>query len=171
MTATSLEPRASLNRGWRRVLFLGLLFAVLTFIGFAMRWERSWYVTINWTQSLSHWAFIVDKNAEPVIGDYVDFYPPENPYYQNINFVKLIVAGPGDEVVCRGRAFLVDGAVVAIAKTHSQAGDPLVQGPCGTVPAGHYFVIAPHKDSFDSRYKEIGHVAQTRVRGVARPIL
>lgn len=171
MTATTLEQRQSLNRGWRRVLLLGVLIAALTVIGFAMKWERSWYVTINWTESLTHWAFIVDRNAEPKVGDYVDFSPPENRYYRNINFVKLIVAGPGDEVVCRGRSFLVDGEVVAIAKTHSQTGDQLGQGPCGTVPPGHFFVIAPHKDSFDSRYKEIGHVARTRVRGVARPIL
>ena len=109
--------------------------------------------------------------AEPVVGDYVEFVPPENRYYKNINFVKQIIAGPGDVEVCDGRRFFLDGELIATAKTHSQGGYPLTLGPCGEIPEGQYFVVTPHKDSFDSRYGEIGYVARTHILGVARPIL
>ena len=165
------DQRALLNSRWLRIACLTGLLAVVLVISVALRWERSWYVTINWTESLTHWAFVVDKNEEPAVGDFVDFQPPANPYYANINFVKMIVAGPGDTVECDGRSFMVDGVIIAIAKTHSQAGDPLSLGPCGIVPDDHFFVVATHKDSFDSRYGDIGHVARSRINGVARPIL
>lgn len=171
MAGVTVERRTRLNRGWLRIAGLSAVIVVASMIAAALRWERSWYVTINWTTSLTHWAFVVDKTAQPQVGDFVDFLPPENPYYQNINFVKQIVAGPGDLIECDGRHFLIDGSVIAIAKTHSQSGDPLSLGPCGIVPANHYFVVATHKDSFDSRYGDIGHVARSRIRGVARPIL
>lgn len=171
MPSITQDQRTTLNRRWLRIVGLGTLIATILIVAAALRWERSWYVTINWTESLTHWAFIVDKTAEPEVGDFVDFRPPENPYYADINFVKKIVAGPGDYVECKERSFIVDGVVIAIAKTHSQGGEPLSLGPCGTVPAGHFFVIATHKDSFDSRYGDIGHVARSRINGVARPIL
>lgn len=163
--------RENLNRRWWRIAMLAALLVATAVTYIALKWERSWYLSINWTESLSHWAFIVDRNADPVIGDFIDFTPPPNAYYQNINFVKQIVAGPGDVVACQGRAFLIRDEIVAIAKTHSQGGDPLSLGPCGEVPEDHFFVLTPHKDSFDSRYGEIGYVARTSIRGVARPIL
>ena len=163
--------RERLNRGWWRIAaFAGVI--GLAALGKAVgSWERSWYVTFNWTDSLPHWAYVIDRGAEPVVGDYIDFWPPENPYYEGISFVKQVIAGPGDQVDCVGRRFLKDGTVIAIAKEVSQAGDPLSLGPCGRVPDGHFFVTTPHKDSFDSRYGEIGYVPLARVRGVARPVL
>ncbi|MEM9838013.1 MAG: S26 family signal peptidase [Pseudomonadota bacterium] len=159
------------RRTWRRLGVAALVLGAIGTAKAALAYERSWYVTINWTGSLPHWAFLVDRRAEPQVGDFIDFIPPENPYYQNVAFVKRIAAGPGDFVSCQGRAFSIGGEVVAIAKEVSQEGDLLALGPCGVVPDGHYFVLTPHKDSFDSRYQEIGYVARDRVRGVARPIL
>lgn len=163
--------RTRLNRGWRRIGLACALFGLIAAGNAATLWQRSWYVSFNWTESLPFWVFYVDEKAEPLLGDYIDFWPPDNPYYEEISFVKQIAAGPGDEVSCEGRTFLAHGAIIAEAKTHSQGGDPLVQGPCGVVPEDHYFVVTPHKDSFDSRYEVIGYVPRDRVRGVARPLL
>lgn len=163
--------RERIDRGWKRVAVCAAVLVAAMGAKAALDWERSWYITFNWTESLPFWAFRVDKGAAPVVGDYIDFWPPENPYYQDISFVKQVVAGPGDDVVCVGRAFFVDGVQVALAKRESQDGDPLEQGPCGVVPPGHYFVVTPHKDSFDSRYEVIGHVPRSAVRGVAKPLL
>ena len=163
--------RHELNRGWARIAVCAACIAAGVALKTGLEWERSWYVSFNWTESLPFWAFWVDETADPQVGDYVDFWPPENPYYREISFVKQIVAGPGDRVTCEGRAFFVDGVQVALAKTHSQGGDPLTMGRCGVVPAGHYFVVTPHKDSFDSRYEDIGYVPKSHVRGVARPLL
>ncbi|MEM9093947.1 MAG: S26 family signal peptidase [Pseudomonadota bacterium] len=163
--------RARLNRGWRRVGFCAAVLTAAVAAKTAMHYERSWYISFNWTESLPFWVFYVDETETPQVGDYIDFWPPDNPYYADISFVKRVAAGPGDKVACRGRAFFVDNEQVAIAKIKSQGGDPLVPGPCGVVPAGHFFVVAPHKDSFDSRYEVIGHVPRERVRGVAVPLL
>ena len=103
MVSITSDQRRHLNRCWLRIAVLAAMIFVLSLIGVALRWERSWYVTVNWTESLTHWAFVVDRTADPNVGDYVDFRPPDNPYYQNINFVKQVVAGPGDVVECDGR--------------------------------------------------------------------
>lgn len=163
--------RTRLNRGWRRIALACALLCLVAAGNAATQWQRSWYVSFNWTESLPFWVFYVDETKEPALGDYIDFWPPDNPYYADISFVKRIAAGPGDEVACEGRTFLAHGEIVAKAKTHSQGGDRLAQGPCGVVPDGHYFVVTPHKDSFDSRYEVIGYVPRDRVRGVARPLL
>jgi len=170
MSAQAIS-RARLNRGWRRVGLTAGLVGLLVIAKAALAWERGWYVTVNWTESLPHWAYVIDTHAEPQIGDFIDFWPPENDYYSGISFVKQVVAGPGDTVTCEGRTFFMGGQEIAQAKTHSQGGDALSLGPCGRVPEDHYFVVTPHKDSFDSRYGEIGHVPRDRVRGVARPLL
>lgn len=171
MTARALSRRQSLNRNWGRLAAFSGLIALAMAVKAGASWERSWYLTFNWTDSLPHWAYVIDETAKPTVGDYVDFWPPENDYYEGISFVKQVVAGPGDTVTCDGRRFLLDGVTIAIAKEVSQVGDPLSLGPCGVVPPGHYFVTTPHKDSFDSRYGEIGYVPLARVRGVARPVL
>lgn len=171
MTAQVLTRRQSLNRTWGRLAGFAVLTGLAALGKAALNWERSWYVTFNWTDSLPHWAYVVDEGADPIVGDYVDFWPPENKYYEGISFVKQIKAGPGDLIICEGRRFVLDGVTIAIAKEVSQGGDPLSLGPCGVVPPGHYFVTTPHKDSFDSRYREIGYVPRQNVRGVARPVL
>lgn len=163
--------RAKLNRGWFRLGVLAGLLGVAALFKAGIDYKRSWYVSFNWTESLPNWAFLVDKKAMPETGDFIDFWPPENPYYEGVSFVKQIVAGPGDVVSCEGREFYVAGELVATAKETSTGGDPLSLGPCGDVPDGHYFVVAPHKDSFDSRYGEIGYVPFRAIRGVASPIL
>ena len=170
MSGASLT-RARLNRGWRRLAIAAGLFALAVMAKTALSWDRGWYLSFNWTESLPHWAYLIDRKGEPQVGDYVDFWPPENDYYEGISFVKHVVAGPGDRVRCEGRTFYIGGRKIAVAKPVSQAGDPLTLGPCGVVPDGHWFVVTPHEDGFDSRYEEIGYVPHTAVRGVAHPVL
>lgn len=170
-TAPKRLTRQNLNRDWMRLGILAALIAGAMTVKALADYERGFYISFNWTQSLPFFAFIVDEDAEPKIGDYIDFWPPENNYYEGISFVKQIVAGPGDELFCNGRSFFIDGVLIATAKEVSSAGDPLTMGPCGQVPEGHFFVVVPHKDSFDSRYGEIGYVPSSAIRGVASPVL
>ena len=167
---SALPSRMKTKQRWLQLGLLALLLLLLAVVRATLAWDRGWYVSINWTESLPFWAFVVDKRAEPKVGDYIDFWPPNNPYYDDIAFVKQVVAGPGDLVTCEGRRFFLEGREIALAKEVSQAGDILHLGPCGVVPDGHYFVLTPHKDSFDSRYQEIGYVPRDRIRGVARPL-
>lgn len=162
---------ASRGYSWRRA---ALVFAFLAgLLGWrALAEVKDRYVfTINHTQSLPHWAFVVDRKAEPKRGDFVYFLPPENPYYDQIGFVKIVAGVSGDQVHRDGRAFFVNGQSVGHAKETSQAGDPLQPGPEGVIPPQHYYVFTPHRDSYDSRYDDIGWIGRDRLVGVAKPIL
>ena len=163
--------RLSLRRTWLRLAAAAGIIGLAGFASWAGGHQHPYYLSINWTASLPNWAFLVECGREPRRGDLIEFIPPENAFYKDVAFVKRVVAVSGDKVACQGRHFLIDGSVVATAKETSQSGVPLERGPCGVVPDGHVFVLTPHPDGFDSRYKEIGYVALNRVRGVAHPIL
>ena len=67
----------------------------------------------------------------------------------------------------------VGGVRLGRAKTHALDGRPLTAIAAGTIPPGHYFLHADHRDSHDSRYAEIGLVPRARIlgRAVALPDL
>ena len=128
---------------------------------------------VNETTSLPNWAFIVDhENRQPGRGDTVEFLAPPNRYYPNdAPFIKHVYGVPGDVVSRRGREYFVNGRDVGYAKERSQAGFLTTLGPVGVIPPDHYFVGTPMKDSFDSRYGEIGWIPRARIVGVAASIL
>ncbi|ADU15402.1 signal peptidase I [Asticcacaulis excentricus] len=128
---------------------------------------------LNETDSLPNWAFWVNKNQiAPQRGDYFAFVAPPNPYYPaGFRFAKQVVGVPGDVVEVRGREFWIDGRLVGIAKTHDQAGNPVAMSSPGVIPADKYFVVTPHKDSFDSRYALIGLIDRKTLVGKAYPVL
>jgi len=128
---------------------------------------------VNETASLPNWAFIVDHaNREPRRGQLVQFVAPDNPYYPHAApFVKRVWGLAGDRVERRGREYYVAGRDVGEAKPFSQTGRATTLGPVGVIPPGHFYVGAPSRDSFDSRYAEIGWIGADRIVGVAEPIL
>ncbi len=153
---------------WTLVVVVITSFLILVQFARLIPWP--WYISINETKSLPYKVFIVIRNHEPTLGDYIDFWPPENEFYSGISFIKQVVAETNDFVECNDRERLIDNKIVAIAKEESINGRKLHLGPCGLVPKGHLFVLAPHRDSFDSRYREIGYVPFEAVRGVAYPL-
>lgn len=154
----------------RAALLLGLISAIAGFRTLAALHNR-YILTINQTESLDHWAFIVDRKAPVARGDFVYFAPPANPYYRDIGFVKIVAGVPGDVVRREGRVFFVNDRRIGAAKPRSRKGEPLEPGPTGVIPPDRYFVFTPHKDSYDSRYQDIGWIGRDRIVGVARPLL
>ena len=153
---------------WFRVVVVIATFVAIMHVAKFVPWP--WYVAINETNSLPYKVFIVVRNQHPKAGDYVDFWPPENEFYSGISFIKQVAAEPNEYVECIDRMRLIGNEVVAIAKENSSDGRYLHLGPCGWVPQEHLYVLAPHRDSFDSRYREIGYVPFASVRGVAYPL-
>lgn len=153
---------------WFRVVVATASFLILMQFAKFVPWP--WYVAINETNSLPYKVFIVVRNQHPEAGDYIDFWPPENEFYSGISFIKQVAAEPNEYVECIDRMRLIGNEVVAIAKETSTDGRSLHLGPCGLVPKEHLYVLAPHRDSFDSRYREIGYVPFSAVRGVAYPL-
>lgn len=157
-----------LRHNWFRCLLASGITVTFLLIVWSVPWP--FYFSINASQSLSYKAFIVIRSNKPKIGDYVDFWPPENAYYSDISFIKRVVAKPDDTIKCVNRHIYINQDFVATAKAKSRNGALLKLGPCGRVPHNHFYVLAPHIDSFDSRYQEIGYVPFEAVRGVAYPL-
>ncbi|UDF05765.1 S26 family signal peptidase [Asticcacaulis sp. AND118] len=77
----------------------------------------------------------------------------------------------GDEVVVRGRDFYINGRFVGQAKTHDQKGAAVQMSTSGLIPPDKYFVVTPHRDSFDSRYALVGLIDRKALIGKAYPVL
>jgi conjugal transfer pilin signal peptidase TrbI len=123
---------------------------------------------LNASPSLPHRFFLIHKGELPQRGDYVAFrWPGGGPYPAGVTFVKVIAGMAGDTVTRADRDFFVNGTHVGQAKTVSRQGLPLEPGPTGLLPAGRYYVRAPHPDSLDSRYELTGWVSETQIIGRA----
>jgi conjugal transfer pilin signal peptidase TrbI len=136
---------------------------------FAAAWfHANCAIALNASPSLPHRVFLIHKGAPPQRDAYVAFrWHGGGPYATGTTFVKVIAGMPGDVVTMQDRAFHVNGTPVGIAKTLSQQGEPLDPGPVGILPAGRYYVRAPHPDSLDSRYRLTGWIAETQIIGRA----
>ena len=111
---------------------------------------------------------------EPRRGDIVVFKYPQD---EKRDFIKRVVAGPGEQVVIRGHEVLVDGRplvepyVKPPDAPQAHTGQP---ASCGfaygceptTVPPDAYFVMGDNRDnSQDSRYW--GFVKRDKIKGKA----
>lgn len=87
-----------------------------------------------------------------------------------VPLIKPLAALPGQRICRLGLAVLIDGVVVAQARTHDRRGRSLpVWRGCETIAPGAVFLMNPaHKDSFDGRY--FGPLPATAIVGRARPL-
>lgn len=139
-------------------------------LGYALTHAMGRYYTvdINLTESLPYHLLYIDKTALPGRGDLLAFRVGQNRQYPAGTLFGKVVGGvAGDHVMRIDRQFFINGEPLAYAKPRSKLGRPLAAGPTGIIPAGHYFVYTNHKDSYDSRYADIGWVAPSQVVGRA----
>ncbi len=162
--------RARLKRAGL-VLWALVATALVSRLGTAIG-ER-YQLSLNETDSLPNWAFVIDKSQKsPTRGDYYAFVAPANPYYPaGFRFTKHVVGVPGDVVTVNGRSFFINGHYVGDAKTADKEGRPAVPSSPGIIPAGHFFMVTPSRDSLDSRYSLIGLIATNRLVGRAYPVM
>ena len=130
-----------------------------------------WYIT-NIDQSLPGIFYEIDRGELPKRNEVAGISVPKNPYYPDgAPFLKIIRGVPGDVVTCDGRKFFINGVFSGEAKEQTKRGNPLTLGPTGVIPPDNYFVWTPHKDSYDSRYGEVGWVTTQHILGTARRVL
>ena len=121
----------------------------------------------NVSESLDGNLFLIDKwNKEIKKGKKISFAAEGNGYYQG-EFLKIIKGVEGDKVVHDDSAVYINNEYVGIIKERGRNGDLLQAGPTGIIPKGECFVAGKHKDSFDSRYKNIGYVKKNNIIGTA----
>lgn len=156
-----------------RIITLALILAAVVFARVAADAAGRWRFSVNLTDSLPHWAFLIDRaDRSPDVGQLVAFSPPPSRWFTaGAVFAKIVAGGPGDLVERRGNAFYVGGRLAGVAKARARDGSATRLGPEGIIPAGHYFVVTSHPDSLDSRYADIGWIPASRILGVARPVL
>ena len=163
---------AGLGRG-RRLLLLTAMLCVVLIIRGAVDAAARWRFSINMTESLPHWAFLIDRaDRLPARGEFVAFAPPPNRWFApDAVFAKQVAGVPGDRVERRRQDYYVAGRFVGRAKARARDGSVAIPGPVGVIPPGRYFVVTAHPDSLDSRYAAVGWIEAARIIGVARPIL
>jgi conjugal transfer pilin signal peptidase TrbI len=137
-------------------------------IAAAVLFQQHFMFGLNASPSLPVGLFLIHKGTAPVQGHYVAFrWAGGGPHTAGTTFVKVIAGMPGDVVTRIDRDFFINGSHVGRAKPFSRQDVPLEPGPTGTLPAGRYYVRAPHPDSLDSRYRLTGWISQSQIIGRA----
>ena len=145
-------------------------FALVTCTGFVF--SHYYWLRFTLTESMP-WHLVLVEKARPAPGslkrgDLVAWrWQGGLIYPKGAVFLKVVKGLPGDQVLTVGRDFYVNGEYVGRAKAVSRLGQTLTANQPGTVPAGHYYLYAPHRDSLDSRYAATGYVAHERILGRA----
>ena len=157
-------------------------FVVLAFpVGMFFAWASShWMIALNLTNSLDESVFVVDRPANAVeaaeqiraleVGDRFAFRMGEgvsgSPYPTDTVAVKEVAGVAGQEVMIGGDGSLsIDGEPRGQAKAVAESGRDLDWIESGVIPEGHVFAWTPHPDSYDSRYADIGLIAEDRFEG------
>lgn len=153
----------------------GLVFVLVALLA---RINPKYDIHWNLSESIKATFFIVDKTALPNRGDYAAFnyYDFTAEAYKlgimdtppKVVFIKQVVGVAGDVVSQKNREFFVNGQSVGVAKVKSKKGRLLKANEFeGVIPFGFYYVYTPHKDSYDSRYADVGLIPVKEVKGKA----
>jgi conjugal transfer pilin signal peptidase TrbI len=176
-TATREAPAPRWRPRTRFWKMLALAFAGTIVLSSINDWREAHGFSINTTDSLPNWAFVIERGRLPVLGDYVVFDPPRVPLVirhfgpKPQLFGKIVYGVAGDVVTHDGSIVRINGSAVARMKPRTRFGEPLTPGATGTIPPGCFFAGTPHKDGFDSRYAEIGFVCRRQIVGIGKPLL
>lgn len=154
----------------KQLLILSLGCAVIFSLYFFL-WKPNFELALNKTTSLPQKLFLVVKGEPVKRGNYVAFYPPDNPLYGNkIPFLKIVAGVPGDVVTRRGREFFINGNDTGRAYQKADDGLALHVGPTGVLKKEEYYVYTPNPKSYDSRYASIGWIRANHIVGRAYPL-
>lgn len=153
----------------RRIKFL-----ILLLLPISVLWVISNFygLGINSTDSLPQSVFVIKKKGAVVESStqYIAFKLSNNKRYGNTTFIKKVGGRAGEVITEDLMEYKINGRYVGKAKSFSREGEEVELTPSGVIPEGYYFVYSLHKDSYDSKYKEFGLVAESNIIGVAYPV-
>jgi len=124
-------------------------------------------IGFNMGDSLPGYVFLIKKNEFPHKGEMVAFYPPKNRFYRHAWFVKIIVGTEGDKIRYDGNKLFIGDNYYGVAKSLTRNGEPLEKTENKTIEYHHIFAWSPHKDSYDSRYKDFNTIPYSSIVGRA----
>lgn len=145
--------RASIKKG---IVWFCLVFFSFGFLSEHVRFIKSY------TDSLPQHYFLQLPNISPKKRDLTLVY---NNFYQG-NLIKQIIGAEGDHVwYDQEKRLWVNDQCVGDCRSHTDSGKELTPISAQVIPKGHVFLYAPHSESFDSRYQEVGLVPITQLNG------
>lgn len=127
-------------------------------------------IVVNHDGSLPINGVVIKVGQIPTKNDEIFvFNVKNNPHFKSrkIQFIKLIGGFAGDQIKVREREVYVADRPIGFAKTHSRKGVQLTITEEQVIPSQKFFAYTPHKDSFDSRYKDIGLIDEKDIIGTA----
>lgn len=124
-------------------------------------------LVVNTSESLPMKIFVQLKHLPPSKGDYTLV---ESLWYGK-RLIKQVIGIPGDEITYDEKGTLrVNGKSIGFVKERATDGRVLTPISAQAIPEAHVFLYAPHPDSFDSRYEELGLRQQDELQGLALPV-
>ena len=134
-------------------------------------WFLCQHIKVTLTNSLSKrifWAVNDDHQARSIkTGMYITFdqHVPR-PVSRVVTFIKKAGCSSGEHLKVEAGSYYCNGKYLGHAKTKSLRGDPLTPFIYnGEIPAGMFFALGDHPDSYDSRY--VGFISRDRIKEVA----
>jgi len=166
----------TLLRSTVAVRFTMLLAATLLTVAAWSAWVAPrWRLVVNVSASLPGSLYLLRLGEPaPSRGMLVAFRPPPLPgYHREALFLKYVAGVPGDvvRIDAATRGWRVNDRLLGHLKRNARDGRALTAGPSGTIPPRHYAVWSAAADSYDSRYADIGWIAQHRLVARAYPLL
>ena len=139
----------------------------VTFCSFSVLAEYV-HVVVNKTDSLPIRTFIHLKRQLPKKGDYTLV----SSAWYNGRLIKQVLAEAGEKITYDSKGILYVGRQkIGVPKTQSKDGRELTPIAPQVIPDGYVFLYAPHNESFDSRYAELGLVKKSALQGRALPVV
>ena len=142
------------------ILLLGMVFFIAPF---------KTALLISKSDSLPYKFYFLVKGRNWQKYDLVAIKNFATKYTYNQHFTKKIVGVAGDLVAVDGEYVLVNG-VKYKSKEKTRDHKKLTPILAQIIPPKHFFVVAEHKDSFDSRYQEFGLIREDYIEGKVYPI-
>lgn len=143
------------------ILLLGIIFCTLPFKS---------NILYNKSDSLPYKLYFLLKGTNYQQGDLVAIKNFATQYTNNQHFTKQIIGTNGDLITIEDEYILINGIKCAKLKSKTKDNKKLTPIAAQTIPSKYFFVIAEHKDSFDSRYQEFGLVPKDCIEGKVYPI-
>lgn len=164
-----MKDKLTLRKFIERFLILALIVIAIRGLIYVLSYKFD--LRYQYTNSIPGKVYLIIKNKLPRKGGLAAFWPPSNIYYPHTCFIKYVKGVSGDYLKKDGQQFFLNGEFIGEAKKYSQQGTILVPSESGVILKNHYFMWSPHKDSYDSRYKEIGNISSQRIIGTAYRLL
>ena len=139
----------------RTLIYKSLICTLLLGLGLGLMSLR-YQILYNTTPSVEGKWFLLDKYRAVTKGGYMVFLRPEDKYYPNTHFLKLVYGIAGDVISIKDNNFYINDNYIGESRGIAFE---------GTIPDAQFFVYGTHRRSYDSR--RFGLIHQDSVIGIA----